>query len=362
MQRKCVLPWGDLRFYPNLYVILTGPPGRTRKGTAMDPIGRFLSEPSLGIHMAAESITREQLIRDLSESAELVTLADQSNYLHSSMTIFNGEIAVFFQQRDFNLIIALTDWFDCKHRWVYRTKNKGTDEITNLWINMLGATTPSLIQDAVDLKAAGSGFLSRIIFVYASQKKQTVPKPEAGENLQALRADLLHDLEQIRALKNIYVPNADFEDLWHTWYTYNDIHPPTHLMTEYFSGYCERRPTMLMKLSMILHAAYSDDNVITGNDLARAISLLEEVEIEMPNALKGAGQSEYAGVIFRIQELLRTRKTIPRKTLVWRFLSDVNERELDELMRTLEAAGFCKFDAGKRLYVLTEPQESTETA
>ena len=63
LQRKCSLPWGTLTFYPNLYVVLIAPSGKARKGTAMGP-GMDLLE-DLGIKMAAESTTRESLIREL---------------------------------------------------------------------------------------------------------------------------------------------------------------------------------------------------------------------------------------------------------------------------------------------------------
>ena len=35
LQRKCYFPWGTLTFYPNMYVVLVGPPA-ARKGTAMN--------------------------------------------------------------------------------------------------------------------------------------------------------------------------------------------------------------------------------------------------------------------------------------------------------------------------------------
>ena len=61
LKRKCVLNWGTLTLYPNMYVVLVGPSGRCRKGTAMNQGMWFMRE--MGIKMAAESITREALIR-----------------------------------------------------------------------------------------------------------------------------------------------------------------------------------------------------------------------------------------------------------------------------------------------------------
>ena len=66
LQRKCSLPWGDITFYPNMYIVLTGPSGKARKSTAMGPGMKLLRD--MGVKLAAESITREALIRELKQS------------------------------------------------------------------------------------------------------------------------------------------------------------------------------------------------------------------------------------------------------------------------------------------------------
>ena len=66
LRRKCVLNWGSLIVYPNMYIVLVAPSGKARKGTAMRPGLKMLQEQ--GIKLAAEAITREALIRELNES------------------------------------------------------------------------------------------------------------------------------------------------------------------------------------------------------------------------------------------------------------------------------------------------------
>jgi hypothetical protein len=94
LRRKCVLNYGTLTFYPNLYVVLVGPSGKCRKGTAMKPGMRFLRDK--GIKIASESITREALIRELKESDEnQVDIKTSTPHLHSSLTIFSEELTVY---------------------------------------------------------------------------------------------------------------------------------------------------------------------------------------------------------------------------------------------------------------------------
>ena len=144
LQRKCVLQWGELeRFYPNLYVVLIGPSG-SRKGTAMRPALELLQE--LGIKMASEAITREALIRELKQAnANQPDLKTGTMHLHASLTIFSPELTVFLGYQNKQLMSDLTDWYDCRDRWTYRTKGAGVDEIIGVWINLFGGTTPELI-------------------------------------------------------------------------------------------------------------------------------------------------------------------------------------------------------------------------
>ena len=67
LQRKVFLTWDTLT-YCNMFIVLVGPSGRSRKGTAMIPGLEMLQE--LGtINLAAESITREALNKKMSESS-----------------------------------------------------------------------------------------------------------------------------------------------------------------------------------------------------------------------------------------------------------------------------------------------------
>ena len=174
LQRKCHLEWGSLTFYPNMYVVLVAPSGKARKGTAMGVGLQMLEE--LGVKLAAESITREALVRELANVSDKIIYPDNERVeFHSSLTIFSPELTVFLGHNNFQLMSDLTDWYDCRQKWIYRTKNMGTDEIVGVWVNLIGATTPSLIQTALPMDAIGGGLTSRIIFVCEQNKKRIVP-------------------------------------------------------------------------------------------------------------------------------------------------------------------------------------------
>lgn len=338
MQRKCKLEWGTLTFYPNMYIVLVGPSGRCRKGTAMGPALSFVEE--LGIKLAAEAITREALIRELKNAnysdpdPTLGTLGTQ----HSSLTIFAPELTVFLGYHNHQLLSDLTDWYDCRSKWTYRTKNMGTDKIIGVFVNLIGATTPDLIRTTLPLDAIGGGLTSRMIFVFERNKYKTEPCPFLSADEMLLRKKLFADLEQIHQMRGKFSVTEDFLELWIKWYTENDGNPP--FQDNMFAGYFERRPNHIMKLSMILNASRTNSMRIERCDLERAIDILERTEINMPATFAGVGKYEHADVISHVMEEIGMAKEISFDDLQARFFRDVNSFTMNQIIETLERMNF----------------------
>jgi hypothetical protein len=307
----------------------------------MDPVMQFLEQPSLNIHLAAESVTREQLIRELLNSQEFTTGPDGKMVGHCSMTICNSELTVFLGYNNPRLLDDLTDWYDCKRRWTYRTKHEGEYPISAVWVNLLGATTPDLIRTSLPPTAIGGGLTSRMIFVYAGAKRRTIPNPFVTLAEQQLEEELLFDLEQVVHLTGEYTATNDYIAVRDEWYIHNDENPP--FQDALFAGYCDRRIATVSKLSLIMCAARSDDLIIDAQDFLRAVEFLENAEELMPMALTGAGQGKYADIMSRLMAEITSSKECSLDTLMWRFRHDVTRWEMERLLASLEAMQFCVF-------------------
>jgi hypothetical protein len=302
LQRKCKLEWGTTVFYPNLYIVLTAPAGKARKGTAMAPARKFIDR--IGIPLAAEAVTREALIRTLKES-ESVLSTETGIIVHSSLTVFSPELTVFLGYNNTQLMSDLTDWFDCSEKWVYRTKTAGTDDISGVFINLLGATTPDLIRSTLPLDAIGGGLTSRMIFVFEEKKGKIVPFPFVSEETRKLETKLYYDIECINMLQGQFKFTKEFLSRWGEWYTAQEGKNPFGAnYNKAFDGYIERRPTQVLKLSMVMNASRTDEMVLDEPDLARAIDLLERTEKKMPRAFGGIGMSQNAQLTYAISELI----------------------------------------------------------
>lgn len=342
LQRKCFLEWGELTFYPNMYVVLVGPSGKCRKGTAMGVGARFLRD--LGIPLAAEAITREALIRELKESTEqtIDTKTGDVDY-HASLTIYSQELTVFLGYNNLQLISDITDWYDCRDNWTYRTKNMGTDEIVGVWVNLIGATTPDLVRSALPQDAVGGGLSSRIIFVYEHNKSKTVAAPFLTTEDQHLREKLQHDLEDIYTMRGRFKITDDFLEAWVKWYEAQEGNPPFNL--EQFQGYIHRRPNHILKLCMILSASSRTDMVITSEILDRAIDILTKTEKNMPHTFAGYGKASTAELISKLMSIIGMQGEITKTELLQKQHYNIEDLEqLDKAISTLVKMEFCSYD------------------
>lgn len=338
LKRKCYLEWGQSKLFPNMYIVLVAPSGKARKGTAMSAGKWFLSE--LGIRLAAEAITREALVRELKQcGSENMPDANGKMHLHSSLTIYSPELAVFLGKKDNTQLISdLTDWFDCGDKWVYRTKGQGTDDIVGLWVNLLGATTPELIQK-MPTDAIGGGLTSRIVFVYEEKKEKLVHIDIMTPEEKALRDILRDDLNTIAMTSGEYKMTEDYMIKYANWYESQEGNPP--FRDHNFSGYIERRPTHLKKLSMILNASRGGDMILAEEDFDRALALLMRTEVKMPLTFQGYGQNSLAGPLQRIMRTIAMSGEITFAKLQEQFIFDVDHETLAKMIITLERMNYC---------------------
>ena len=342
LQRKCYLNWGPLTFYPNLYIVLVGPSGRCRKGTAMGVGAEFLR--GLGVKLAAEAITREALIQEVSAaSGHAINPETELPEMHASLTVYSQELTVFLGYDNKQLIADLTDWYDCRERWTYRTKNMGTDDILGVWVNLIGATTPELIQTALPHDAIGGGLASRIIFVFEENKGKVVALPFLDVEDAELREKLAYDLEDIHLMSGPFRYTEDFIEAYLPWYLEQDRNPPFQDNSN-FQGYIQRRPNHVMKLCVILSASSRADRIIDAKILKRAIDLLERTEVKMSRTFAGYGTARHAAISAKIMTHIARVGRIRHRRLLADHYADLEygTKTLDDIIHILKQMEFLK--------------------
>lgn len=340
LQRKCRIKWEmAVDTYPNMYVVLVGPPA-IGKGMAMGITSKLLK--SVGVKLAPSSCSRQALIDSLNKSTNSEML-DGNVIQHSSVTIIASELSVFFVQRDFDLISYITKLFDCEDDFLYKTVSRGDEYIKNVFLNMLGATTPQVLQKSLPPEAIGGGLLSRIVLVYGDKKGNIVPLPFMIEQDVRLYDWLEEDLDQIATLNGYFTFSPDIIEPWLRWYDANETKNPfkgqQHL--EHYGG---RRKTHFLKLMMICSASRSNTMHIELQDFERANRFLLDAERDMSRVFSGYGRTELASQLKSIADLLRTRRTIPVSMLAQMYLGDLDHYELSRVIGSLQRAGCVKIE------------------
>lgn len=353
LKRKVWLNWGtEGLIYPNFYIALVGPPGG-RKGTAMKLGKRMLHE--LQVDLGADCITRAALVEELANSKD--TFIDESHIeqTYCALSVFSEELVVYLGEKNPDMIVTLTDLFDSPTRWAYSTKNKGKPVLTNVWLNLIGAITPSLLHGRGTAEAMGGGLTSRMIFVVADGKAKFVPFPFMTEGETRLKQLLTDDLMEIGTICGQFRFDEEALELYRRWYL--DPTSARAVDDPNFRGYNERRSLHLRKLCMIMSACRTNNKTITADDFTRALSILEMTEAEMPKAFSGVGWGDHARLLDDVLLFVVTQERVDWNTLVRRFRNDATSEQLETIMKTLTDSELVKMDVGgdmSRFYTLTE--------
>ena len=349
LRRKVWLDWQE-KIFPNLFTLLVGPPA-ARKGAAMSPALSFIRE--LGIPLAADCSTRAALVQDLKGSfSGLETGSNGVVTPHSSLTIFNKELInlLGFQNRE--LIGDLCQFYDCEPRWKKKTTTQGIFEITNLWLNLIGAITPSLLRQSCPVEIVGGGFISRCCIVFSEKPGKIVQAPTMSkiegkwtltgnvfDENNPFRKSVLHDLGMISLLAGQFQLHESWIDEWCGWYngTNNDI-PAFHDTP--LEEYIGRRQVHAQKLSLIISAAEGDSMLITGKHLRKGIEFLEEIEEKMLDTFSGFGESTIAAATNKIMRIVGTAGKIHVNEVYKRVYMDLRREDFFESLNSLKAIGF----------------------
>lgn len=342
LQRKVYLRWGlGQVIYPNLYVVLIGPSGKTRKGVALG-IAKDLLKQVPGVTVAPESSSGKQSTILVMKRAGLDfnDPSDGKIKRHCSITAFSEELSVFLGQGDIAYLSSLTDWYDSKDDWEYETVGRGKDSLKGVCLNLVGGTAPDWIQSMIPHEAVGGGFTSRVIFIVEERKGKIVPEPTMTERERALQGMLLNDLERISKLTGEITMHERAKDAYVQWYIAQSESRTPAVDDPRFAGYNERRATHIKKLMLVCCAARTDSLIIGEEDFHRALILLEKAEEKMGRTFGGFGKSRDSDVTETVKDYIEKVGITTRKQVLQRFYRDVDARTLSNIEDTLRQMGF----------------------
>jgi len=319
VRRRVWVDQGIYILYPNMYVILVGPPGRVAKSTTIR-LGRRLLLGVPEIVFSADSLTREELIRVMGKE--------------SWITIHSTELSSLIEPSGIKMIQFLTDIYDGDYQWRYSTKGQGKDTLEAPILNILAGTTPSYIADGMPEDVIGHGFTSRVIFVYEEDTRFDNPKPKPPP--KALVDALIEDLNTISKLEGKFEYGEGAWEFYDKYYrTLRHNIPEDHRI----EGFHWRKRAHVLKLAMLLSVSESDDLIIRKTDFETAVDLLESIEPSMPKTFSAVGKYEHAGDLERIWSQIERHQGMTTEEIYERNYSVGRPEEIAAILQTLTTMG-----------------------
>lgn len=325
LRRNVWLNQGTHILYPNMYVILVGPPGRVRKSTSIR-LGRHLLIDIEGIHFGADSCTREDLIKSL---AKISSMAKQA-----AMTIHSTELSSLIEPSGIKMIQFLTDIFDGDVKWQYSTKHQGKDLIKSPVLNILAATTPTWIAEGLPVEVVGHGFTSRVLFVYGADRRYLKPFPGQldGELAKNLRADLDH----ISRIEGIFQWGKGAKDVYAKIYEEIDSSAPKDYRLE---GFHNRKDIYTLKVAMLLSIARSDDLIMQPGDIKTAYAALSDIEESMHKTFSAVGKYDHAADTERMLAAIDDEGEMDSEEIYRRFGAAGDVDQIGKMLQMLLSQG-----------------------
>lgn len=319
LERKVWMSSQAMPLYPNLYIVLTGPPG-TGKTVVIDPVRKLWK--NLKVHVSSSDTSRAAFVDHLSEATRTTKVRfEQATPVESfnSLLIASNELQVLFKAYD-DFMGVLTDLWDCKDHFSERKRTGDKQlEIPHPHVMLLGGTTPSYINDLMSESAWDQGFASRVIFVFSAES--TIRDPFIEEQT-LLSPDLIADLKTIHELEGKYVWAKEAADAFRAWLFAEQPPRPIHPR---LANYNVRRPQNLLKLAMIMAAAESDELCVELSHYQLALDALLEVERFMPDIFKSVtgadGKTMQEAWHYAYSIYLRTKDAVPEHAMT-QFLSE----------------------------------------
>jgi len=345
LRKKVWFRFGRIRIHPNLFVVLVSEPGVARKTQAITYGEEIVSEVS-GIVTSADAITPQAMLEDLEMAKTEETMPDSTTLTHNSLCVISSEFESFLGQKKDNtkMLVLLTDLYDCKIRpYRYRTKGAGTNVIASPFLTLEAGTTPESLASSLPSTAIGGGLTTRILFIWAEGKDKKVDIPEISPETKELKKHLIYDLTVISRIIGAYTYSEKSKKWWQEWYAeYEELSPSRLCKDPAFRGWYTRKPTLMLKVGMLLAAAKSNTLTVGISELEEALSRIESVEEVMHKAFAAVGRSEITPDVALVMQMVQRSKAMSEKQLMAQVWRDIDDKKFDNVINTCIKSGNIK--------------------
>lgn len=350
VNRQVWISMGQYTLYPNLYVVLLGPPGNG-KSLAMDT-AQTLVEDIGGINFSGDAQTKESLVRYLRDVCpRVLDLGPDGLQTITPIAMFATELSHLLGPNSGHMIDFLTTIYTKDKRYVTRTKNKGDDVIERPFVGLIACTTQDWITTYLKSDIIGGGFTRRVIFVNepigasVDEKSKRRPFLTVRPEQVVARNNVLAYAEQLKSVKGEFKWSPEAKEAYESWYMTRDIPKDPDVQ-----GYFKTKPNQVLKVAMLISLSESLDLVLRKEHFDVSMALFEKTEATLTRVFQGIGRNELNSIANKAMEYIlvspireykaadgttRRAHLLEEKRLRGMMYRDAPFRECDEIIKHL---------------------------
>ena len=340
--------WLDMDYftiYPNLYVVLVGPPGN-RKSSAMSTTKSLLRDLKT-IPFSGECISKEKLVEEMvAQERAMDNLPDtfKDKRVYSPMTVCVTELSEFLAISQAGMIGFLTDVYD-QDFYEFKTKNKGVAIVTGPFLNLLACTTPEWITTYLRSDIISGGFSRRTLFVYETEKAARIPFPKVTPEMRKAWGRVLDYAQRLLLVRGPFTFHKEAKDFYAEWYI--NLKVPSDENTV---GYYETKHIQMLKVAMLVSLSESTELILHKRHLDTALAFLSLVETNLSRVFQSMGRNLLNSTATKVLDILRAAGPtpingtdgkpkdiymLPTKRLQSIMFKDVNQDDFDRIIEHL---------------------------
>lgn len=350
LERKVWVRTMGSETFPNLYVILVGPPG-VGKSEVTWRVNDFWN----GLehhHVAPTSVTKASLIDTLNDADRRIIVPPRLTKQKGAVDNFNSlllcinELGTLIPAYENEFMNVLTDLWDCKNYSEKRRTSKIEIDIPKTQLNLIAACTPSYLNGTLPEGAWDQGFISRTLLIYSgdSQKRSLFAEDQSDEQQRRTLQKQLDHIGDEKVFYGNYKFSPTAAELIDAFWMSGGDPKPEHPKLIY---YTTRRTRHLLKLCIIAAASRKDELVIDEQDFHRALDWLLEAELYMPEIFKamtqgGTGQIMEDAWYFVYQLYMKSQKPVYKHQIIQYLKDKVPAHNIMPTLEMMEASNMIK--------------------
>lgn len=306
--RRVSMLYGADPLYPNLYTLLIGRSGKSRKDTSIKRVTRILTTSTM--RQGSMHIPDTKVATDVASAEGLVNVLSEKPNLLLYLTEFSKLMGNSRRKGTSTILSTLIEAWDTPP--VMENLNKASPvEARYPYLSILSAVQPKMLADLMSEGEIHSGFANRWFYIGGSGSG---PKPISAALSKEAAADLY--LELVHAVQHFpqgttLSLDPDAKARWDAWYIADYNHESD---TEEEDAMRQRHATLIQKIALI-YAILDRSPAITLRHLEPAITIIEWMWTHVRKLMGTWGAGIDSKIETRIEAVLIQRGTIKRREL-----------------------------------------------